>query len=300
MLPGGGRSGWPCSTGNSANASAAAKTSPPPRPGHWPAWTPTARPRWTPTAPGRRANTVATTLTTSRTCSTPTRSPGSTNWPCSPKTPWSRCRCCPGTRQHTAGWDPLQVEDFCARFADLSLLADYRLDPPGPRIRLHDITHHWLRDRTHDRGPAHTPPSWTPYDPSPPTPQHARRHRIHRLHQLGDTESVVRVVAAAHRRGSGRLRLAAPGPPPGRRLDAAVSSPPVCTPPSSSWSSGPQRTCRRRRRPAPVPPRPVSARLSRLIRQDAPGPGPPGPTRRPGRNPRLPPPPRTPPGRLPP
>ena len=49
----------------------------------------------------------------------------------------------------TAGWDLAAVEDFCTRLADLSLVAEYRLDdPPGPRLRLHDVIHDWLLAQT--------------------------------------------------------------------------------------------------------------------------------------------------------
>jgi hypothetical protein len=43
----------------------------------------------------------------------------------------------------TAGWTPFQVHQFCRRLADLSLVLEYRLDPP--RLRMHDVIRSYLR-----------------------------------------------------------------------------------------------------------------------------------------------------------
>src|SRR5664279_4515315 len=43
----------------------------------------------------------------------------------------------------TAGWTPFQVHQFCRQLADLSLVQEYRLDPP--RLRVHDVIRAYLR-----------------------------------------------------------------------------------------------------------------------------------------------------------
>jgi WD40 repeat protein len=53
---------------------------------------------------------------------------------------------------HAAGgWDRDRVDVFCDLLADFSLLADYRLDPPVPRIRIHDVIREWLIHQAGDR-----------------------------------------------------------------------------------------------------------------------------------------------------
>jgi WD40 repeat protein len=53
---------------------------------------------------------------------------------------------------HAAGgWDRERVDAFCDLLADSSLLADYRLDPPVPRIHIHDVIREWLIHRAGDR-----------------------------------------------------------------------------------------------------------------------------------------------------
>jgi WD40 repeat protein len=53
---------------------------------------------------------------------------------------------------HAAGgWDRERVDAFCDLLADSSLLADYRLDPPVPRITIHDVIREWLIHRARDR-----------------------------------------------------------------------------------------------------------------------------------------------------
>lgn len=44
-----------------------------------------------------------------------------------------------------AGWDSDNVHDFCGLLADLSLVQEYRLDPP--RLRLHDVIRSYLMHR---------------------------------------------------------------------------------------------------------------------------------------------------------
>jgi WD40 repeat protein len=44
-------------------------------------------------------------------------------------------------------WPGCPVDPLCAELAGLGLVADYRLDPPGPRLVLHDVIRAYLRAR---------------------------------------------------------------------------------------------------------------------------------------------------------
>ena len=86
--------------------------------------------------------------------------------------------------QHTAGWTPYQTHRFAQQLADLSLVLDYRLDPP--RLRLHDVIRAYLLHRAGDAVlgmharllDAHRPLAESApvasSDPSTPDPDHGR------------------------------------------------------------------------------------------------------------------------------
>ncbi|SFR24891.1 WD40 repeat [Lentzea waywayandensis] len=49
-------------------------------------------------------------------------------------------------------WPDCEVETVCEELYGVGLVADYRLDPPGPRLVVHDVIRAYLRSRTDDAG----------------------------------------------------------------------------------------------------------------------------------------------------
>jgi len=137
-------------------------------------------------------------------------------------------------------WPDCRVDALCENVTGLGLVADYRLDPPGPRLVLHDVIRAYLRQRVVDQAavharlvdaaagllPAHAeavrPPWWCLPDDS----GYLWRFLPHHLHETGRADDLADLVCDLRWVEAKTRRL---GSAVGVEADLAQSDAPLAT-----------------------------------------------------------------------